>query len=380
MKKLPYYWQLSAFYFFYFGSLGGLFPYLTLYLHNLGFNAQAIGQLFAILLGMKIIAPNLVAWIAAHTGQQIALIRLSALLTILFFLPLLIVEPTYLWVAITFALFSFFWHPPLPLFEATTLAHIEKQAHRYSQIRLWGSIGFIFTVILFGWLFESFSVTLLPFLLIGLFLGIWLSSLLVPEKKTTDVIDSHNSFYQILKRPSVIALLLISFLMQMSHGPYYTFYSIYLEESGYSSNLIGQLWALGVLAEVGLFLIMHHLLIRFCLKRLLIITFALTALRWLLIAYYVQSLPLLLFAQLFHAASFAMFHAIAIQLIREYFAASHQSRAQALYSSTSFGAGGALGSLLSGYTWEYLGAHFSYLWAALICVIAIWVSWRWVGK
>jgi PPP family 3-phenylpropionic acid transporter len=168
--------------------------------------------------------------------------------------------------------------------------------------------------------------------------------------------------------------------MQASHGPYYTFYSIYLEDYGYRRDLIGQLWALGVIAEVGAFLVMHRLLMRFRLRHLLIISLGLTGVRWLLIGYYVESLPILLFAQLMHAASFGMYHGVMMQSIRQIFADRHQGRAQALYSSLSFGAGGAVGSLVSGYTWESAGAQVSYLWAVLICGVAVWISWQWVGR
>jgi len=373
------YWRLSAFYLFYFGSLGALMPYWSLYLKELGFDAQAIGELIAIILATKIIAPNIWGWIADHTGRHIALVRLSSLLSVLCFLGVFLGN-SYLWLALVFTAFSFFWNAALPQFEATTLAHLGTQSHRYSHIRLWGSIGFIITVVLFGWLFQYVTITLLPTFLIGLFAGIWLTSLLVPEKATAQLSVSSESFFKIVKRPSIIALFLICFLMQASHGPYYTFYSIYLEDYGYSRDLIGQLWALGVIAEVGAFLVMHRLLMRFRLRHLLIISLGLSAVRWLLIGYYVESLPILLFAQLMHAASFGMYHGVMMQSIRQTFADRHQGRAQALYSSLSFGAGGAVGSLVSGYTWESAGAQMSYLWAALICGVAVWISWQWVGR
>lgn len=378
LKIVPYYWHLSAFYLFYFGSLGALIPYWSLYLKNLGFDAQAIGELIAIILATKIIAPNIWGWIADHTGRHVALVRLSALLTILCFSGVFLGN-SYLWLALVMGMFSFFWNAALPQLEATTLAHLGTQAHRYSQIRLWGSIGFIITVMLFGWLFQYISITLLPIFLISLFSGIWLTSLLVPEKTTTQSSLSSQSFYQVLKRPEVIALFLVAFLMLASHGPYYTFYSIYLEEYGYTRNSIGQLWALGVVAEIGIFLIMHRLLIRFPLKHLLIISLALTAIRWILIGYYVESLPILVFAQLLHAASYGLYHGVAMHLIRQYFTDRHQGKAQALYGSLGFGAGSAVGSLISGYTWESVGAQMNYVWASIICVIAIWISWRWIG-
>ena len=371
------YWRFSAFYFFYFASLGALMPYWGLYLKEIGFDAQAIGELIAIILATKIIAPNIWGWIADHTGRSIALVRLSSLLSVLFFLGIF-VEQSYVWFALVLGTFSFFWNAALPQFEAITIAHLGEQAERYSQIRLWGSVGFIITVTLFGWLFEFISITLLPHFLIILFLGIWLITLLIPKKVKVQHSIATESFYQIIKRPSIIALFLTCFLLQVSHGPYYTFYSIYLEDYGYSRNLIGQLWALGVIAEISVFLVMHRLLIHFNLNYLLILSLAISGIRWLLIGYYVESLPILFFAQLMHAASFGMYHGILMQFIRNTFHDNHQGQAQGLYSSLSFGAGGAVGSLISGYTWEHVGAQMTYFGAALICLLAMWISWRWV--
>ena len=373
---IPNYWRLSAFYLFYFGSLGALMPYLSLYLKALGFDAHAIGELTAIIMATKIIAPNIWGWLADHTGRHIIFVRVGSFLAILCFLGMLVAD-SYFWLAVVLSSFSFFWNAVLPSFEATTLAGLGSQSHHYSRIRLWGSIGFIITVILFGWLFQYVSITLLPTLLIGLFAGIWLTSLLVPEAPTAQLSVSHESFYQILKRPSVIALFFACFLMQASHSPYYVFYSIYLEESGYSRNLIGQLWALGVIAEIGVFLLMPRLLRHFRLNDLLIISLGATSIRWLLIGSYVESLPILLFAQLLHAASFGMYHGVVMQLIRQIFADSHQGKAQALYGSLSFGVGGAVGSLVSGYTWEITGAPLNFFGAALLCSIAVWISWQW---
>jgi len=53
------YWRLSGFYFFYFASLGALVPYWGLYLRTLGFNVVEIGELIAIIMATKIVAPNI---------------------------------------------------------------------------------------------------------------------------------------------------------------------------------------------------------------------------------------------------------------------------------------------------------------------------------
>ncbi|OQW92780.1 MAG: MFS transporter [Beggiatoa sp. IS2] len=378
METVPY-WRLSAFYLFYFGSLGALIPYWGLYLQSQGFSAQDIGKLMAVILITKLIAPNLWGWIAARTGRHLDLVRLSSLLAVICFSGVFISHHP-LWLAFVMGSFSFFWNAALPQIEAMTFAHLGEHFHRYSHIRLWGSIGFVVTVMVLGWLFERFDITLLPILLIVLFSSIWLTSLLVPEHDNDYPAVSHEAIHQIIRRPAVFTLLFVCFLMQLSHGPYYTFYSIYLEEHDYSRSVIGQLWALGVIAEVGAFLMMHHWLERFTLHALMTASLALSGLRWLMIGYGANWFVLLIAAQLLHAASFGLFHGVSVQFIRRHFPGRLQAQGQALYSSLSFGAGGALGSFISGYTWENLGMEISYLLAAILCGIATIISWRWMRE
>jgi PPP family 3-phenylpropionic acid transporter len=168
--------------------------------------------------------------------------------------------------------------------------------------------------------------------------------------------------------------------MQASHGPYYAFYSIFMKDHGYDETLIGQLWALGVLAEVGLFIVMHRLLDRFGARRVLVASLALAAVRWLLIGYFADSLPMVLLAQLLHAATFGTFHAAGIHLVHHYFRGRHQGRGQALYSSVSFGAGGAAGSLAAGYAWDGLGPSLTFAVAGMLALAGALAAWRWIDQ
>ena len=107
-------------------------------------------------------------------------------------------------------------------------------------------------------------------------------------------------------------------------------------------------------------------------------TAVLTALRWLMIGLMPESLGSMLFAQLLHAASFGVFHATAIALFHQFFVGRHQGRGQALYSSLSFGAGGAFGALYSGMAWDSIGAAPTYGLAALLAAMAGVITWRWI--
>jgi PPP family 3-phenylpropionic acid transporter len=369
------YWRLSGFYFFYFASLGALIPYWGLYLKSLQFSVVEIGELVAIMMATKLVAPNVWGWIADHTGQRMNIVRIACLLSVVTFTGVFLVRG-YWSMALVMSLFSFFWNAALPQFEATTLNHLGADTHRYSSIRLWGSIGFIIAVTLLGALFERTGTGGLPAILLGLFAGIWLSSLLVPEKASGHLPLDHSPLRQVLKRPAVISLLLVCFLIQASHGPYYTFYSIYLSTHGYSESLIGQLWALGVIAEIVVFLRMHRWLPRFGARPLMLAATLLAALRWLLLAGFVDELWVMALAQTLHAASFGLYHAVSIHLVHELFRGRHQGRGQALYSSLSFGAGGAVGSVLAGYLWVGIGAEWMYVAAALTALAASWITWR----
>jgi PPP family 3-phenylpropionic acid transporter len=213
-----------------------------------------------------------------------------------------------------------------------------------------------------------------------IFVSIWLSSLSVRDPDPQAHPQEQESLWTVLRRPAILAFFAAVFLMQMSHGPYYAFYSIFMEDHGYSKTLIGQLWALGVIAEVGLFIIMHRLLERWGARKVLVASLALAALRWLLIGYLPDSLPMLLIAQLLHAATFGTFHAAAIHLVHHYFRGRLQGRGQALYSSVSFGAGGAIGALASGFAWESLGAGTSFALASATAALGALVAWYYIDS
>ena len=361
---------MSGFYFFYFASIGTLIPYWGLYLKSHGYSSQQIAFVFAAIMGTKIISPNIWGWIADITGQRLKVIRIASFLSVLVFLGVF-VSLDYGWIVFVMMTFSFFWNANLPQFEALTLAHLGKQTHRYSEIRLWGSWGFVLMVMILGVVFETYGVELFPLVFSVLLLGIWMSSFLVSNPRSATSGDSNVSILSILRHPPVIVFLLSCLLLQMSHGPYYAFYSIYLEQNHYSRSLIGELWALGVIAEIVIFLLMHRLLSKYGIRRLLIVSLALTSIRWLVIGSFVDSLPFLILAQCFHAASFGVFHAVAIHLIHQFFPGATQGRGQALYSSVSFGAGGALGALYSGYSWVNFGPQATFYLAATIALFAL---------
>lgn len=373
----PPYWRLSSFYLLYFATLGALLPYWSPYLQSLGFTPQQIGELMALLMVTRILAPNLWSYIADHSGRRMAIVRLASLLAALAFSTVYL-NHSYWALAGVMVAFSFFRNGTLPQLEVTTLTHLGQNPHRYSQVRLWGSIGFILSVALLGPVLDHASMAFLPTVILALLVSIWLMSLAVPESGIHCRHSDHGPLWKILRKPNIFVFFTVVFLMRASHGPYFTFYTIYLERYDYSRSLIGGLWALGVIAEVGLFLFMHRLLPALGVRRILLGSLLLASLRWLLIGLFPSQLPLVIFAQLLHAATFGAFHAATIDWIHHHFTGSHQSQGQALYSSLGFGAGGAFGSFYSGYLWT-MSPTGTYFVAAAIGIVAFCLAYLSIG-
>jgi PPP family 3-phenylpropionic acid transporter len=371
------YWRLSSFYFFYFAVLGSFLPYWGLYLKECHFSAKDIGQLTALLVGTKIIAPNIWGWLADWTGRSLRIIRLTSFFAAVIFSGFLFFYG-YVWVAWLTVAFSFFWNAALPQFEAATLAHIRLEPQRYSRIRLWGSVGFIVAVLGIGQFLELQSILLLPFIITLLLVLSWFVSLTVPEARMVRHALKSAGIWQIIKKPAVIAFLLANMMLQIAHAPYYVFYSIYLKEYHYAESTIGLLWGLGVFAEIILFMFIGRIFKTCSVRNCLLISIFLSVLRWSLVAWFVDYLSVLIVAQVLHAASFGSVHVSAMHFIQNKFGQQHQGKGQALYASVAFGLGGMVGSFYSGYFWQTLGAQLVFSMAAVSCAVALIIVYIWV--
>jgi PPP family 3-phenylpropionic acid transporter len=360
--------QLAGLYFFYFAWIGAFAPFFSVYLDATGLSPAQIGVVMALPQVTRIVAPHLWGWLADASGHPVRLVRAAVLAGTICWLGLF-ASTSFLWICAVVLAAGFFLSAALPLVEATTLTHLGEHTGRYGAIRLWGSIGYIVAVVGVGYALDFLEVRALLWIVAASLFGTLVLATLVPETRHTDATAGGEPIGHILRRPAVIALISACTLMAVAHGPYYTFYSIHLVDHGYSTGLTGWLWALGVICEIAIFLWLPRLYAAFTLRAILIASFALAAVRFLLIGWGAGSLALLLAAQALHAASFGSFHAAAIGIVHQLFRGRHQARGQAIYGSLTFGVGGTLGALASGALWNPAGAGVTFT-AAAACAFA----------
>ena len=371
MQGVPY-WRLSSLYFFYFAAVGVISPYWGVYLDYLGFDGAAIGVIVATPMLTRMLAPNAWGWLADHSGRYLFVIRLGASLSCLAFIGVLFY--TQFWPLLLFtALFTFFWNAVLPQFEVVTLDALGANTHFYSRIRLWGSVGFIAAVVLLGFLFEVISLAWLPWALMSLLVAISLTTFTLPSHRHSPTKVRGEGIWNTLRSSRVQYFLAAAFLLHVSHGAFYGFYTLFLMEHNYASSLIGCIWAVGVVAEIILFIKVPLILQRYSLWHCYLLSVAAAAVRWLLVGMFVDTVWIMVATQLLHALTFGLAHSVAIETVRQTFHCSNRGKAQAFYSSICFGGGGAVGAYICGALWTWEPAACFYF-AAVAATLATFIT------
>jgi PPP family 3-phenylpropionic acid transporter len=138
------------------------------------------------------------------------------------------------------------------------------------------------------------------------------------------------------------------FLMQVSFGAFYSFFTIYESEHGLSLEMISYLWTFGVLCEIVLFYFQGHLL-HYPLMRVIRFSIFMTSIRWLLLYLFPDTLTVVFLAQSLHALSFALYHSATLTYLNHIY--EDKKLAAQFYYGIGFGLGGFTGSLIAGYVY-----------------------------
>jgi len=372
----------------YFAAIGGFNPYAPLWYKELGLPVFAIGLLVSLSSWTRLFAPYAWGALADRTGQRVQIIRWTALASCVAGAGFLLPPSLATLVVATFLMFSFN-AAIVPLTETVVASHLSTadggmDTRRYGRVRMWGSIGFLATVVLAGWWYEHFGMrwfALTTFALLSLVvLMAWRMPLQARPSAATrsaaSATEGSDSVLAVFARAEVRWFFLGVFLTVLAHSALYAFFSLYLDALGYSKPVIGGLWAISVVVEIFWFAFSGRLLERATLHHWLLAAALLAALRFAMTAAFGGSLGLLLLAQCAHAVTFAAQHTACIALITRYFPGRLRGRGQALYSVLGYGLSGVLGSL--GGAWLVARHGFpAVFWAAALCALAGAVcAWR----
>lgn len=340
-------------YFIYFGVLGIYLPFFNLYCYQIGFSGTEIGSLSAARSLVLVISPLMWGTLADRSGHRRRLYVLCSAFAAATW-SLFLTTSAFLSMFAIAVVHAVFYAPLISFLEAFCMDVLGRARQNYGKIRAWGSISFILAVLLLGRLVDVFDIRLILFLILAGSILQSIAALQLPRSTGFKVKPLTGGAETLLRRQTLV-FLSCGFLMLVSHGAYYGFFSIHLETLGFSKTFIGISWALASAVEILVMITSGRIFRRFSLESVLIFSFGVAALRWMAL-FFIRSPWLILLTQSLHAVTYAAFHMASILYIDRLTSDRNKTFGQAANNAVQYGLGLMVGFFLNGYLYGRLGS------------------------
>ncbi|MBP7565191.1 MAG: MFS transporter [Burkholderiaceae bacterium] len=362
----------------YFAHIGFFNPYLPLWLQHLGLPLLTISLLTSVQSFTRVFAPYAWGALSDRTGERVRLLRYSAAAALAASAGLWWGQGGAWWLA--FVLLVLFLHTSsmMSLTEAAMAHLVAGDWGRYGRMRLWGSAGFLVTVFVAGAWFDRFGMGHFPGWAGFSLLLVFVATLRLPDVRETPAhhAAAHEPVGPVLRQPAVRWFLAALLCHVMAHFSIYAFLSLYLDSIGYGKGMIGLLWALSVVMEIGWFFLQGRVIGALPLTRWLALCGVAMVARMVLTGWAGDVLLAIVLAQFLHAFTFGAHHAASIALVSQYFPGRLRGRGQALFTVTGYGVGGMVGVLGGGAIASRWGFGAMFGAATVLAVLGTLFAWR----
>jgi PPP family 3-phenylpropionic acid transporter len=276
-----------------------------------------------------------------------------------------------------------------PLLESVSVRLAERYGFDYGHVRLWASVLFVAANVLSGLAVTRFGlVVIAPWLAAAVllnFIAVYRLPPPPPGRPRGDLFIRLRATFvearELMRSGPFLLFLLAASFDQGSHAFYYNYGGIHWRALGFSGTLIGLLWPLGVLAEIALMSVSLGVFRVVGATRLLALGALGCVIRWTILAFD-PPLPLLIFAQFLHGATFALAHLGAMYFILKAVPPRLAATAQSLYFVCSAGLVMGLATLASGALYQNYGGRTYLLMSAMglaALLFALWLGRSWHG-
>lgn len=353
-----------------FAGFGAMMPFLPAILAEGGLSAGQVGAVMAAGSLVRLIAAPISGRFADRAPDVRRVLAVSALLAAAAAMGFGLAAGLALLLAVQ-VLHSIAAAPIVPLSDALAVGAVRRGGFDYARVRSVGSITFMLGSILAGFAVEWGGPRVAAWMLAaGLLVTAWASLQLPATPPRGD--SEKPSLWAPLAEPGFRWILALSALIQGSHAVYYAFSTLHWQAAGLSTGFIGLLWALGVLAEVVLFLYGRGLVDRLGVRGLALVAAGAGILRWIVTA--MTSEPaVLVVIQLLHGATFGAMHLAAMRALVA-LPQALSGRAQTLHASA---VSASTGGLMWASGWLYAAAGGgAFLAMAVLCGAAFLIALR----
>jgi len=366
-------------YAFYYGGqfvlLGFQLPFFAGWLTLKGFDPAEIGWITGASLIARLLFGPFVAYWADHQSDERRSLRV-----VTFFFALsaaaLIFAPSKLLIGAAAALMMWCFGLLVPLTDTAVLRADRNGWLHYGQTRAAGSVFFLATNVLGGALLAGAGViAVAPAMAMAAAFAFAMTFILPAGAGGRGGAKpvSWREAPKLVSNPAFLIVLASAGLIQGAHAVYYAFSFLRWEQLGYSTLVIGCLWATGVLAEIFLLARARGLAKRFGPATLLAVGGAAAALRWTVIALE-PPLPILFVVQLLHALTFASAYLGAIEFLDRAAPLRLVNTGMTIMSTTGVGAVTGVATVIAGYVWDGAGPAAAYFLMAAMGGLAFFLA------
>lgn len=343
--------------------------YFPLFLEQIKFTPVQIAFVIALPNIVRIFATPIMTSISDRAGRRRHSMALFSVVALLSFWVLIYASDY--WVVIGLVIFlSIFYTPIQPLQDAYAYETVHTLGLNYGPMRSWGSIAFVVATLIGGWYLSFGEPADLLFLTVGSLGLLAVVAVLLPGMPSESRSVTKESVWSAeeLRDPQFLLVVLSGGLLLGSFSALYAFASIYWLSVGISDAMVGGLWALGTLAEIGIFVWGAFFLRHLGAWGLMVTGGVASIIRWLLFPFATEAWSAIIL-QLLHAGSFGMVFLGVVSYLSKLVSNKRLATAQGLFQ-TAFGAVMGISGIASGWLYEVEQAYAFYLMSG-ICMAGV---------
>ncbi len=331
--------RIALFYAAVFLFVGVHLPFWPVWLTSRGVDAAEIGIILSAAAWVRAVAPPFLAHAADRRGERKRLIAGLVAATLAAYALFALADGFWPLLTVTI-LAALAFGAVIPLGENLGMLSAHEGGFDYGRARLWGSLTFIVGAAFGGRLLLGHEPDLILVLLLGGLGLTFVATLMLPDLRTAPAETRHPPFARLLGQPVFVVFLLAAGLTQASHAAYYGFATLHWRAAGIPDDVIGALWAEGVVAEVALFAFSGAVARKLGPVRLMWLGVGAGIVRWSVLGL-TTNLAVLAVVQPLHALTFAAAHLGAMHFLLRAVPPAYSATAQSLYSGLA--AGGLMG-------------------------------------